>query len=96
MLSMCYIKYIKTNVAKSNSSHNYFFIQAVKSTEKILDDLGHRAEDASVAASLGAQQLPIKLEGRCREAEHELNRTVQVNDVFSSINQTNLGHDILS
>merc|ERR1712038_1082341 len=41
--------------------------KAVKTTEKILDDLGHRAEDASVAASLGARQLPIKLEGRCRE-----------------------------
>ena len=43
-----------------------------------MDDLGNRAEDASIAASLGAQQLPVKLEGRCREVEHELNRTVQV------------------
>ena len=48
-----------------------------------MDDLGNRAEDASIAASLGAQQLPVKLEGRCREVEHELNRTVQVNVVSS-------------
>ena len=45
--------------------------------------MGNRAEDASIAASLGAQQLPVKLEGRCREVEHELNRTVQVNFVSS-------------
>ena len=43
-----------------------------------MDDLGSRAEDASIAASLGAQQLPVKLEARAREVEHELNRTVQV------------------
>ena len=53
-------------------------LKAVKSTEKVLDDLGSRAEDASIAASLGAQQLPVKLEARAREVEHELNRTVQV------------------
>ena len=45
---------------------------------KVLDDLGHRAEDAGIAASAGAQQLPLKLEGRSRDIEHELNRTVQV------------------
>merc|ERR1712020_754287 len=43
---------------------------------------GNRAEDASVAASLGAQQLPIKLEARAREVEHELNRTVQMTAEF--------------
>ena len=46
-----------------------------------MDDLGSRAEDASIAASLGAQQLPVKLEARAREVEHELNRTVQVSFV---------------
>ena len=58
------------------------FVKAVKSTEKVLDDLGHRAEDASIHATLGAQQLPVKLEGRSREIEHELNRTVQVNNIL--------------
>merc|ERR1711983_297938 len=43
---------------------------------------GHRAEDASIAASLGAQQLPAKLEARAREVEHELNRTVQMTAEF--------------
>ena len=47
-----------------------------------MDDLGNRAEDASIAASLGAQQLPVKLEARAREVEHELNRTVQVSKIF--------------
>merc|ERR1712045_448904 len=67
---------------RAEQDHTHAQDKAVKSTEKILDDLGHRAEDASVAASLGAQQLPIKLEGRCREAEHELNRTVQMTAEF--------------
>ena len=44
--------------------------------------MGNRAEDASIAASLGAQQLPVKLEARAREVEHELNRTVQVSKMF--------------
>merc|ERR1712165_341282 len=48
----------------------------------VLDDLGNRAEDASIAASLGAQQLPVKLEARAREVEHELNRTVQMTAEF--------------
>merc|ERR1712038_1281035 len=52
---------------RAEQDHTHAQDKAVKSTEKILDDLGHRAEDASVAASLGARQLPIKLEGRCRE-----------------------------
>ena len=55
-----------------------YYSKAVRSTEKVLDDLGHRAEDAGIAASAGAQQLPLKLEGRARDIEHELNRTVQV------------------
>ena len=50
-----------------------------------MDDLGNRAEDASIAASAGAQQLPVKLEGRSREVEHELNRTVQVTNSISSL-----------
>ena len=50
-----------------------------------MDDLGNRAEDASIAASAGAQQLPVKLEGRSREVEHELNRTVQVTNIISSL-----------
>ena len=62
------------------------YLQAVRSTEKVLDDLGHRAEDAGIAASAGAQQLPLKLEGRAREIEHELNRTVQVNYQHLSLN----------
>ena len=61
------------------------FFKAVKSTEKVLDDLGHRAEDANIHATLGAQQLPVKLEGRAREIEHELNRTVQVNNILRLI-----------
>ena len=55
-----------------------YYSKAVRSTEKVLDDLGNRAEDAGIAASAGAQQLPLKLEGRSRDIEHELNRTVQV------------------
>ena len=50
-----------------------------------MDDLGNRAEDASIAASAGAQQLPVKLEGRSREVEHELNRTVQVTNIISRL-----------
>merc|ERR1711997_1314314 len=56
--------------------------KAVKTTGKVLDDLSHRAEDASIQATLGAQQLPVKLEARAREIEMELNRTVQTTAEF--------------
>merc|ERR1712156_1282445 len=56
--------------------------KAVKTTGKVLDDLSHRAEDASIQATLGAQQLPVKLEGRAREIELELTRTVQTTAEF--------------
>merc|ERR1711963_525323 len=56
--------------------------KAVKTTGKVLEDLSHRAEDASIQATLGAQQLPVKLEGRAREIELELNRTVQTTAEF--------------
>merc|ERR1712098_647255 len=56
--------------------------KAVKTTGKVLEDLSHRAEDASIQASLGAQQLPVKLESRAREIEMELNRTVQTTAEF--------------
>ena len=57
--------------------HIHTLFQAVKSTGKVLDDLSNRAEDAGIQATLGAQQLPVKLEARSREIEMELNRTVQ-------------------
>ena len=63
---------------ENNVEFMSYYFKAVRSTEKVLDDLGHRAEDAGIAASAGAQQLPLKLEGRSRDIEHELNRTVQV------------------
>merc|ERR1712029_419179 len=56
--------------------------KAVKTTGKVLEDLSHRAEDASIQATLGAQQLPVKLEGRAREIELELTRTVQTTAEF--------------
>ena len=74
-VNFCYETYIQHSSYSLN-------LQAVKTTEKVLDDLGNRAEDASIAASLGAQQLPVKLEARAREVEHELNRTVQVSKIF--------------
>ena len=67
-----------------NTFAHLFWIKAVKSTEKVLDDLSQRAEEASIHATLGAQQLPVKLEARAREVEHELNRTVQVNIIKPS------------
>ena len=63
---------------ENNFKFMSYYSKAVRSTEKVLDDLGNRAEDAGIAASAGAQQLPLKLEGRSRDIEHELNRTVQV------------------
>merc|ERR1711910_281576 len=67
---------------RAEQDHTNAQDKAVRSTEKVLDDLGNRAEDASIAASAGAQQLPVKLEGRSREVEHELNRTVQMTAEF--------------
>merc|ERR1712062_62556 len=67
---------------RAEQDHTNAQDKAVKTTEKVLDDLGSRAEDASIAASLGAQQLPVKLEARAREVEHELNRTVQMTAEF--------------
>merc|ERR1712241_462183 len=70
---------------RAEQDHTNAQDKAVRSTEKVLDDLGHRAEDAGIAASAGAQQLPLKLEGRAREIEHELNRTVQMTAEFHKI-----------
>merc|ERR1712165_51341 len=67
---------------RAEQDHTHAQDKAVKTTGKVLDDLGNRAEDASIAASLGAQQLPVKLEARAREVEHELNRTVQMTAEF--------------
>merc|ERR1712110_1050254 len=67
---------------RAEQDHTNAQDKAVRSTEKVLDDLGHRAEDAGIAASAGAQQLPLKLEGRSRDIEHELNRTVQMTAEF--------------
>ena len=75
-----FIEVYKVNLIKVFIIEIYLlWIKAVKSTEKVLDDLSQRAEEASIHATLGAQQLPVKLEARAREVEHELNRTVQVN-----------------
>merc|ERR1712170_178290 len=51
-------------------------------TEKSLTELAQKAEEASIQASLGAQQMPAKLEARSREIELELNRTVQMTAEF--------------
>merc|ERR1719222_940454 len=67
---------------RAEQDHTNAQDKAVRSTEKVLDDLGHRAEDAGIAASAGAQQLPLKLEGRARDIEHELNRAVQMTAEF--------------
>jgi chromosome segregation ATPase len=67
---------------RAEQDHTNAQEKGVKSTEKVLDDLGQRAEDASIHATLSAQQLPVKLEGRSREIEHELNRTVQMTAEF--------------
>merc|ERR1719510_777199 len=67
---------------RAEQDHTHAQDKAVKSTEKVLDDLSQRAEEASIHATLGAQQLPVKLEARAREVEHELNRTVQMTAEF--------------
>merc|ERR1719322_1189641 len=67
---------------RSEQDHTNAQEKSVKTTEKMLEELTHRAEDASIQASLGAQQLPVKLELRAREIEIELNRTVQMTAEF--------------
>merc|ERR1712165_22779 len=67
---------------RAEQDHTNAQEKSVKSTGKVLDDLSHRAEDASIQATLGAQQLPVKLEGRAREIELELTRTVQTTAEF--------------
>merc|ERR1711983_348769 len=54
--------------------------KAMVDAGRLADEL--RAEQASIQATLGAQQLPVKLEARAREIEMELNRTVQTTAEF--------------
>merc|ERR1711976_282670 len=67
---------------RAEQDHTSAQERAVRTTEKSLTELAQKAEEASIQASLGAQQMPAKLEARAREIELELNRTVQMTAEF--------------
>ena len=63
---------------RAEQDHSMGQERAVKTTEKALQDLALKAEEASAQAAFAAQQMPAKLEAKAREIELELNRTVQM------------------
>jgi myosin heavy chain 6/7 len=65
---------------RSEQDHAAAQEKSARSTEVSLAEMQNKAEQASFAMARGAAQIPAKLEGRARDIEMELNRTIQHTD----------------